>query len=119
MPRLVKLKQSFRSRKSGCLKSNVMMTFHDAYVWARSAGESDGRILTKGTLDPCLLKHSLQCDGECGLILSQPCTCKGMAQQPPPSHYGSPYGGGLSGFSSLSPTVLPESFWQIAKKMQE
>lgn len=91
---------AFRSRKTGCLKSNVMMTFHDAYVWARAAGESDGRVLTKGTLDPCLLKHALACDGECGLILSQPCTCQGMPQQSPPSHYGNPYGAGYPAFPS-------------------
>lgn len=75
------------NKRQGCFARSGKMKQMDATIWARRAGESDGRILSKGTFDHCLLTHSLECDGQCGLILSTPCTCSGTQATP----YGSMY----------------------------
>merc|ERR1739848_445623 len=85
------------NKRQGCFAKNGKMSQMDATIWARRAGESDGRILSKGTVDSCLLARTLECDGQCGLILSSPCTCAGTQTQPSyggygASPYGSPYG---------------------------
>lgn len=79
----------FKNKRAGCFGDNSKMTRMDAYIWAKTAGQSDGRILNRGTYDPCLLKHSLKCDGQCGLIVNPPCTCSGPSQ-PAPSYGGYP-----------------------------
>lgn len=86
------MKITFKNKRSQCFGANSKMTRMDAYIWARTAGESDGRILTRGTFDKCLLSHSLDCESSCGLIVNPPCTCSGPAvQQADP--YGGHYGG--------------------------
>ena len=80
----------FKNKRSQCFGENSKMTRMDAYIWAKTAGESDGRILSRGTYDTCLLKHTLKCDGQCGLIVNPPCTCSGASQQPAYGSYPPP-----------------------------
>ena len=99
----------FKNKRVGCFAEKSIMSRMDAYIWAKTAGESDGRILNRGTYDPCLLKHNLKCDGQCGLIINPPCTCSGTnMQQPayggyPPAAAASPF----SGYHGYQPMMQP------------
>jgi len=49
----------------------------DGYIWARSNGESDGRLAKRGTASLCLKKHAVACDDSCPSNSQQSCNCEG------------------------------------------
>lgn len=100
---------TFKNKHSRCFSENSKMTRMDAFVWTRSAGESDGRVLTAGTFDGCLLTHKLECDGTCGLIVNPSCSCLGPVSAAVP--YGAvPYGPPVGMYPGYAPNPYPQPY---------
>ena len=61
--------QSFKANIRSCMgrKSNVVA--HDANVWIKTPGESDGRMYRYGVFRNCLLDHSIPCDDTCQMFV--------------------------------------------------
>lgn len=56
------------SRRARCLQKESL-SVHDANVWIKTAGESDGRLYEYGTHHKCLLGHTKLCDKDCRLVV--------------------------------------------------
>jgi len=61
--------QSFKSTMRNCMarKSNVVA--HDANLWIKTPGESDGRMYRYGVFRNCLLDHTIPCDDTCQMFV--------------------------------------------------
>ena len=61
--------QSFKSKIRSCMARKSHLTAHDANVWIKTPGESDGRMYRYGIFRKCLIDHSIPCDDACKMFV--------------------------------------------------
>nr|CAB3262655.1 uncharacterized protein LOC100181482 [Phallusia mammillata] len=81
--------RSFQSKLRTCASKSTFMSAHDASVWLKTPGESDGRLYNYGSLHSCLIDHSISCDDSCQMITngepnqrSPDCQCERRPNRP-------------------------------------
>ena len=88
--------RSFKSNLRRCMsrKSNVLA--HDANLWIKTPGESDGRLYQYGIFRGCLMGHSIPCDDSCPMFvqtdLNRDSSCQCHSQQPEEGERAPSYG---------------------------
>ncbi|XP_076815808.1 uncharacterized protein LOC143461810 [Clavelina lepadiformis] len=91
--------RGFKSHLRRCMSQKSFTTAHDANLWIKAPGESDGRLYSYGTYHSCLINHKIGCDDSCQMLISansRPanCDCEGQgsnsdaAQAFPFANYG-------------------------------
>ena len=63
--------RSFKATMRSCMSRRSNLIAHDANVWMKAAGESDGRLFRFGLFMPCLINHAIPCDDSCQMFVQR------------------------------------------------